>query len=306
MDQYFSERESREHEYAALREKKVTADRQLRQYFWIQLLLGALLFGMSLFASADMSRKQELHSAGKFYWAMNAAGIQIILGTVTVLFAVFAGYGKRWATFILMIWNGVAVSSMILFAALAVWAVSGKQIALSMGNLAIAVFGIALTLWVQRAFSTDEMLKEFPGYPHFTVIAEKAEYHPSLVVAGRQASGQGEMASVEGFTDAPKETAKETLTPSAGTVLDEMNAPERQTAPGRNRSGSRQSGRSAAGALAGRRAVGYDRRGQPPDGRRSFRAAGPGRGHPALAGNAGCPQSGGGVRTDCYGTKRPE
>ena len=222
MDQYFSERESREHEYAALREKKVTADRQLRQYFWIQLLLGALLFGMSLFASADMSRKQELHSAGKFYWAMNAAGIQIILGTVTVLFAVFAGYGKRWATFILM----------ILFAALAVWAVSGKQIALSMGNLAIAVFGIALNLWVQRAFSTDEMLKEFPGYPHFTVIAEKAEYHPSLVVAGRQASGQGEMASVEGFTDAPKETAKETLTPSAGTVLDEMNAPERQTAPG--------------------------------------------------------------------------
>ena len=222
MDQYFSERESREHEYATLREKKVTADRQLRQYFWIQLLLGALLFGMSLFASADMSRKQELHSAGKFYWAMNAAGIQIILGTVTVLFAVFAGYGKRWATFILM----------ILFAALAVWAVSGKQIALSMGNLAIAVFGIALNLWVQRAFSTDEMLKEFPGYPHFTVIAEKAEYHPSLVVAGRQASGQGEMASVEGFTDAPKETAKETLTPSAGTVLDEMNAPERQTAPG--------------------------------------------------------------------------
>ena len=222
MDQYFSERESREHEYAALREKKVTADRQLRQYFWIQLLLGALLFGMSLFASADMSRKQELHSAGKFYWAMNAAGIQIILGTVTVLFAVFAGYGKRWATFILM----------ILVAALAVWAVSGKQIALSMGNLAIAVFGIALNLWVQRAFSTDEMLKEFPGYPHFTVIAEKAEYHPSLVVAGRQASGQGEMASVEGFTDAPKETAKETLTPSAGTVLDEMNAPERQTAPG--------------------------------------------------------------------------
>ena len=222
MDQYFSERESREHEYAALREKKVTADRQLRQYFWIQLLLGALLFGMSLFASADMSRKQELHSAGKFYWAMNAAGIQIILGTVTVLFAVFAGYGKRWATFILM----------ILFAALAVWAVSGKQIALSMGNLAIAVFGIALNLWVQRAFSTDEMLKEFPGYPHFTVIAEKAEYHPSLVVAGRQASGQGEMASVEGFTDAPKETAKETLTPSAGTELDEMNAPERQTAPG--------------------------------------------------------------------------
>lgn len=222
MDQYFAQRENREHEYAALREKKVTADRQLRQYFWIQLLLGALLFGLSLFASADMSRKQELHSAGKFYWAMNAAGIQIILGVVTAMFAVLAGYGKRWATFILI----------ILFAALAVWAVSGKQIALSMGNLAIAVFGIALNLWVQRAFSTDEMLKEFPGYPHFTVIAEKSEYHPSLVVAGRQASGQGEMASVEGFTDAPKETAKEPLTPSAGTVLDEISAPERQTASG--------------------------------------------------------------------------
>lgn len=220
MDAYIAEKMSKEHEYNALRQKKLAADRQLRQYFWIQLIISVVLFVLALFASADMSRNPDLHGPGKWFWAINAAGIQIILSLITLMFGFIAGSGKRWATFALV----------ILYGGVGIWATLSKQVALRMGNLFIAAVGIALNLWVQKSFSTDEMLKEFPGYPLFLVNAEKSEYHPSLVVTGRQASDH--METVEGFEAAESAKEKPQLMPSADTVLDEIQAPERQAVSG--------------------------------------------------------------------------
>ena len=216
MDDYIEKQLGKEHEYVLLRDRKLNADAQLRRYFWIQLILSIVLFGLAIFAAADMSRSDDLKGPGKFFWSMNAAGIQIILGVISLVFCVLAGYRKRWATFVLI----------ALYLGMMLFSLSSPQVALRTGNAALAVFGIGLNVWVQRAFNTDEELKEYPGYPLFLMNAEKADYHPSLVVTARKSSDR--MESIGGDADAAQQTEMPALTAPADIALSDIEASAQQ------------------------------------------------------------------------------
>lgn len=216
MDSYIEQQNRKEQEYAAYRMKKVQADKALRQYFWIQVAIGALLFGTAFFAGALSSSADHGRGMNIFANAMGVGFAQILMGIIAVVLGFIAGSGRRPATFVLL--GG--------FLALFFWMLLSPSYPMRFFNLIIGLFGVGLNLWVQRSFSTDEELKRCPGYPAFQLHAEHAEYHPSAVVTARQASDH--MESIGGAEESSPEKQQTVLTASADAVLGEIDAPERQ------------------------------------------------------------------------------
>ena len=216
MDSYIEQQNRKEQEYAANRMKKAQADKAVRMFFWIQLAVSALIFGTAFFAGALSSQHDTGRGWTIFSNAMGVGFIQIALAVVTLALGFVAASGRRPALYVLT--GG--------YLALFFWMLLSPGYPARFFNLIVALFGVGLTVWLQRAFSTDEELQKCPGYPSFQLYADRAEYHPSAVVTARQASDH--MESVGGAAEPVPEKERAVLTASADTVLDTIREPERQ------------------------------------------------------------------------------
>lgn len=218
MDPYIQQQAEKEREYEGNRMKKVQADKALRTYFWIQLAIAALIFGTVFFAGAAASGSGNHHGWGKFSNTMEVGIIQIFIAVFSLVLGFIAGSGRRPATFVLIAG----------YLALLFWMLLSPDYAVRFFNAGMAVIGTAVNLWVQKSFTTDEELKNCPGYPSFQLHAEHAEYHPSVLVTANRPSDH--METIGGPEEPAHEKQQTVLTAPADAVLDAISEPERRKA----------------------------------------------------------------------------
>lgn len=208
-------------QYEENRMQMMEINKRFKIYMWAQLIISILFFVFSMYAGATSTlTDQEHRGPAKFYYAMEAGTIQILLAIGSLVLGFVGAMRKRPATFALL---GIYVFMLI-------YAVSGHM-QLGFANAGLFVGGIALNAWIQAAFGDLSELKEQPGYPHFSILNEQnKEYEAPLYVTHRQSAD--DMASIGGTgaekVTLSKKTASVQTALNADAAFSEMTVPERR------------------------------------------------------------------------------
>ena len=185
--------------YEANRLKMFQLKRNFRIYLWAHIILGAAVFGTAFFAGAMSTLDETQHGAEKFYFAMSAGVFQILLGLANIVFGSLASMKKRVLTFVLLGINLIGILMIMLQK-------NGTFVA---ANMLFLVAGLALNIWIQLSFNTDDLLQEEPGYPLFSETASQpAHYEVPLNVRAARPSGE-----MEGLSAAPEIPAAQPAAP---------------------------------------------------------------------------------------------
>lgn len=173
-----------EQRYEANRLKKLELDGSFRRYFIFHIAIAALAGGMALFGAAGSSRDGGHHGAYIFYNSFQAGAIGLLIAVGMVVGGFIAAAKNRIASLI------CGMASLLLMILALIPAVE------SVPRLYVlpALLCTALEIWGQFLFSTDDLLRAEPGYPHFEFRADTpAQYEAPLYVKVRR--GQAEAAS---------------------------------------------------------------------------------------------------------------
>lgn len=197
------------------RVKMLELKANFRKLFWFSLILGGIWFGTSFFVGAVSTMDEDIHGPFKFYTAMGTGVAQILLAIATLLFGWLAARGSRIASLLVM-----GIYTVCLFIVML-----HLDTSLVISNIPLLCAGLALHVWAQMLFSRDEVLKEQPGYPIFSIkAATKAQFMTSPDVSARARKAGDTMESVGGET--VKEVRKEPVLQavSQDTTLSDMYA----------------------------------------------------------------------------------
>jgi len=218
-------------QYENCRIRMVNVNRNFKRYMWFQLALSILFFVFTMYAGASSTLNEGQRGPSKFYYAMEAGIIQILMAAASLVFGFLAAAKKRIASYLLL----------ILYLFMLIYTLTGTHIQLQLANCALFLGGLALNGWIQMVFAEEEMLKTQPGYPHFSVhMEENSEYEAPIYVTHRDSAQDMDTvgaASSAKKAAAPAKNASSSDVPyPAGTQLQEdafseMTVPERKAAP---------------------------------------------------------------------------
>lgn len=178
-----------EQRYEANRLKKLDLDRNFRRYFTYHIAIAALAGGMALFGAALSSRDGGHHGAYIWYNSFQAGVIGLLIAVGTIVVGFIASAKNRIASLI----GGMASLLLVILALIPAVESVPRLYVLP------ALLCTVLEIWGQFLFSTDDLLRTEPGYPHFELRADTpAQYEAPLYVKVRreQAEAASEMGTV--------------------------------------------------------------------------------------------------------------
>ena len=170
-----------------LRMKKL--ERSLRIYMWIMIFLGATIFCSAFMAGALASVKQEHSGPGIFYNSMSAGVFQLLIGIATVVLGWMTAAKKRAASLTLLGIYFIGIVAILV----------QKNGTFAAANMIFLLAGIGLNVWAQLLFNENNLLREQPGYPLFSVEAsQRAHYEVPLNVRVREKEASKNMETIGG------------------------------------------------------------------------------------------------------------
>jgi len=212
-----------EEQYEENRLKMAEVNKRFRFYMWAQLVISILFFVFAMFAGASSTQNEDVHGPAKFYYAMDAGLIQILLAVASLVVGFLAAMRKRLASFVLL----------ALYLFMLIYTLVGSHVQGVLGNCILFVGGLALNGWMQGVFGDLHELSEKPGFPHFSVLnEERGSYEAPIYVTHRQTADH--MDTVGGSQTAAAPAAKkQSAMPHAGNAVSEdmfaeMTVPERR------------------------------------------------------------------------------
>lgn len=213
-------------QYENCRMRMVNVNKNFKRYMWFQLVIGVLFFVFTMYAGASSTLHEDVKGPAKFYYAMDAGIIQVLLAMASLLFGFMTAMKKRISSYLLL----------VLYLFMLIYTLTGTHIQLQLGNAALFICGLALNTWIQLVFSEHEMLKGQPGYPHFSVhMEESKEYEAPLYVTHRKQPEHMETVGAAPAKhvfrgDVPNPARPHRIAELQETVFSEMTVPERRTA----------------------------------------------------------------------------
>lgn len=199
-------------QYESCRLRMHALNKNFSRYLWISIALGALFFGTAFMAGALSTLEQR--GPAKFYFAMSAGVIQILLALATAILGWMTASKRRIPSMILL---GI-------YAACTLFILFNMNGTMAGANIFFLLSGCAVNVWAQMLCNENDALKEMPGYPLFSVEADTpAEYEAPLHVTARRAAG--DMDTVGGTPAAAQSAPKQTHAPAlqpADLALDEF------------------------------------------------------------------------------------
>lgn len=168
-----------EAQYEENRLKMAQVNKRFRLYMWAQLVLCILFFVFTMYAGASSTLNEDVHGPAKFYYAIDAGLIQILLAAASLVLGFLAAAKKRPASFVLL----------ALYTFMLIYTLTGSHVQGVLGNCVLLAGGLALNGWMQGVFGDLQELSEKPGFPHFSVLnEERGSYEAPIYVTHRQSA----------------------------------------------------------------------------------------------------------------------
>lgn len=210
-------------QYENCRIRMLTLNKRFNYYLWTSIAIGALFFVMAFTAGAVSTLDDTQKGPEKFYFAMSAGVIQILLALSTILLGWLTAAKNRIPSLILL----------SIYVACILFILLRQNGTMASANIFFLLTGSGVNVWAQILCNEHETLKEMPGYPLFSVEADTpAEYEAPLHVTARRASG--DMETIGGAAAAPQAAPQREQLPvmqHTDIVLDEFVGRPEKSAP---------------------------------------------------------------------------
>ena len=156
---------------------KVEQDYKL--FLRLSLVLSVIWFACAFFVGALSTTNEGQQAQTIFYRAMGTGMAHFLLAAATIVLGWMVAAKKRLAGLILLALNVLCTILVVL----------NKTVSLAAFDILLLVAGIVLNVWGQMISSRNDILREEPGYPLFSIEADTpAEYELPLHLRNRQAA----------------------------------------------------------------------------------------------------------------------